>query len=457
MVCCRFLSVGLISLTAIYVGLIVALEYLALPAVGADCLDDQCQTEGVDNTIVNWVSDFFIAIFMFLFAIHLAFFQTNVDDGYVRKSGILAQIFMGGAFVLAGIGHWLYPNSGLDDNRGMLGYWIVWIGFSVFFTISSLATAHFGLEAEADRVKVEDDDDNKPWYRWCLFGDDDDDDEHRVPHKCTKCVPLCQLLLLLSLTGFLVGGAWCSVTSDLLVNGVVDEFEATDEIATCLQIMSISGTVLHASYALMWIPIGLLLRAACRKSPLVLLGLRTPIAAGTCILLQWSVGSMLIVYLEFTNFIRNGETSTTLELSNTIYGTVLYHWGMLLTFYCLHNVSCGLTIRPHNSSMKEKKEQTAASGQQDETEGSWWDFDWLTTTLCMGFAGHKVAEQVKDDPEVTDDESARKTTAAADTDEESATKTNAPDSSNDVDTSSVAETSSETGSRKKVKFEDEDD
>lgn len=463
MVCCRFLSIGLLTLTAFYAGFVVALEYLAIPAIGADCLDGPCQTEGVDNTVVQWASDFFIALFMFLFAFHLTFFGSNDIDGYIRKSGILAQIFMGGAFVLAGIGHWLYPNSGFDDNRGMVGYWIVWIGFSVFFTISSLATAHLGLEAEADRVKVEEDD-NKPWYRWCL-PDFDDGDEHRVPNKCTKCVPLCQLLLLLSLTGVLVGGAWCSVTSDLQVSEVVDEFESTDETTTCFQILSISGIVLQLSYGLMWVPIGLMLRAACRKSIVVLLGLSTPVAAGTCILLQWSLGSMLIVYLELTNFIRKGDTDTSLELWNTIYGSVLYHWSMLITFYCLHNVSYGLTIRPRKLTKKDEKDEKQESEQVEEKEGSWWDFDWLTAALCMGFAGHKVAEHVVEDSGDTDEESARKTkttaaaaaaASAADDDEDDGDDDEDDEDEDGVDASSVPETASATGSKKKVKFADGD-
>jgi hypothetical protein len=450
MVCCRFLSVGLLALTALYVGLVVALEYLALPAVGADCLDGPCQSEGVDNTIVQWASDFFVALFLFLFALHLTCIGSNEDVGFVRKSGILAQIFMGGAFVLAGIGHWLYPNSGSDDNRGMVGYWIVWIGFAVFFTVSSLATAHFGMEAEADRVKAQDDDANRPWYRWCLRGNNDDqDDEDRTPHKCNRLVPLCQLLLVLSLTGFLFGGVWCSFLPDLQVDEVLDDAEPTGDVAACFQVMSISGVLLQLCYALMWVPVGLLLRAASRKSALVVLGLSTPVAAGTCILLQWSVGSMLVVYLELTNFIRKGDVGTSLELWDRVYGTVLYHWAMLLTFYCLHNVSCGLTIVPHKLMKKEKKQHEPKGGQQQQDGsggGSWWDLDWLTATLCMGFAGGSAAAG----------QGAAADGAADDTDEESAGKKTRP-LAEEVDTSSEGEAASvTTESKKTVKFAGDD-
>merc|ERR1712238_649951 len=67
-------------------------------------------------------------------------------------------------------------------------------------------------------------------------------------------------------------------------------------------------------------------------------------------ILQWTVGSILLVVLFLVNLFlfnlnRNVADDEPFLIWNTIYGTVLYHWGMLLTFYCLHNLSCGLTVR----------------------------------------------------------------------------------------------------------------
>merc|ERR1712238_157271 len=45
------------------------------------------------------------------------------------------------------------------------------------------------------------------------------------------------------------------------------------------------------------------------------------------------------------NLNRNVADDEPFLIWNAIYGTVLYHLGMLLTFYCLHNISCGLTVR----------------------------------------------------------------------------------------------------------------
>merc|ERR1712238_210913 len=67
-------------------------------------------------------------------------------------------------------------------------------------------------------------------------------------------------------------------------------------------------------------------------------------------ILQWTVGSILLVVLFLVNLFlvnlnRNMGDDEPFLIWNAIYGTVLYHCGMLLTFYCLHNISCGLTVR----------------------------------------------------------------------------------------------------------------
>jgi hypothetical protein len=45
-----------------------------------------------------------------------------IGTSWRTKSAILAQVFVGGAFVLSGIGSWRYRNSGLYDNGTMLGF-----------------------------------------------------------------------------------------------------------------------------------------------------------------------------------------------------------------------------------------------------------------------------------------------------------------------------------------------
>jgi len=365
------ITIGLFGLTALYVGMVIAIHYLS----PIDCLktldsngdttttytaDESqlemeqmvlCQSEGVDNTILNWSSDFFIAIWMFLFAFQLSICPIKTTPGkgeprsittneVVLDSGILAQIFMGGAFVLSGIGSLLFPNSGNDDNHGMVGYWIAYVMSALFFTASGLCMAHFALETTKNTNPVH-------LQGFCHCFD--------LSSRTTKLVIVgsCELMLVLSLSGFLTGSIWCSTDLTLQVNDVTDEWMRIDtnaanthvDLHVCFTISYYSDMAMNFAYALLWLPIGFLLRAASQQKTTVVLGLPTPIAAVLATLLQWTVGSLLLVVLFIVNLSRNDDDEEPFMIWNTMYGTVLYHWGMLLTFYCLHNISCGLTVR----------------------------------------------------------------------------------------------------------------
>jgi len=311
-----FVSVVLLLvLTALYIGMVAALKYLS----PLECLDDLCQSEAVDNTIINWASDFFLAVWIFILALHLSV-RAGAKGG-IRKTGILSQFFMGSAFVAAGIGHWLYPNSGVDDNRGMLGYWITRIIYAFFFTMSGYAMTNFALSASDNTIPV---------------------------LKRSFCanyilVHFFELLFGLSLSGFLMGSIWCSMESALQINEAVDDFESTNEMHVCFHIMNNSAMAMNFTYALLWLPVGFLLHAASQQHPEVVLGLPTTVAATFALITQWTLGSMLLVALFFVDLIS--PDIDYFFAWNTIYGTVLYHWAMIITMYCLHNLAYGLPSR----------------------------------------------------------------------------------------------------------------
>ncbi|VEU35198.1 unnamed protein product [Pseudo-nitzschia multistriata] len=344
------ITFGLLLLTAVYIGMVLALHYKSpvecletntntgvdsyfdgISAVVESDSGAPCQTEGVDNTILNWASDFFLAFWTFVFALHLSFLDPSKRE--VRKSGILAQVFMGGAFLMAGLGNWLFPNSGTEDNRGLLGYWVSWIFSRVFFAISGLATAHFAL---------------------CASLNTDPNLKNRsLLSRSYVPLAVCETLFVLSLSGFLTGSIWCSIEPELRADGVIDAFgEAGVVVATggeefekhvCFRIASASEAAMNASYALLWLPAGFLLRAASRNKPAVVMGLPTPIAAVLAMVLQWTVGSMLVVAFAVVDALVANKAGY-FEAWNTVYGTVLYHWGMLMTLACVHNLSYGLPL-----------------------------------------------------------------------------------------------------------------
>lgn len=366
-----FLTIGLLVLTSLYIGMIVALKYLS----PVECLDDLCQSEAVDNTILNWASEFFLAFWMFVFALQLSFCGSPKSE--VRKSGILSQIFMGGAFAMAGVGHWLYPNSGVDDNHGILGYWVSWIFFAVFFTISGVSMAHFALSASEN---------TNPVLKTSFCANN-------------RLVALCELLLVLALSGFLTGSIWCTMEPDLQVNQTMDTFEPTDEVHVCFHIVKYSDMTMNLAYALLWLPVGILLKAASHQRPVMVMGLPTPFAAIFAMVTQWTVGSILLVILFFVDFVS--PKIEYFDLWNTIYGTVLYHWAMLITLFCLHNLSYGLPSR-----YDESEEDDDDSNDEGPSPLSW---EWWVTML---------AGTVPEPKQVTSDDEKRKETEKKKFDEE---------------------------------------
>jgi len=313
-----FVTVGLLVLTILYIGMVVTLEYLS----PVECLDDLCQSEGVDNTILNWASNFFLAFWCFIFALHLSFsespeskekpgmltqmFQEETRRA-VRKMGIVAQIFMGGAFISIGVGSLLYPNSGVDDNKGMLAYWTLWIIYAVFFTLSAVGMSHFAFRVSGDQNFL---------------------------------VPVCASALFLAMVGFLTGTVWCSTNLDLQVDNIFDDAEETNDLYVCFDIVNYSVVSMNFIYALLWIPVGIALKEAAQEEPVSVLGLSTPVAGIISIVMQCTLGSMLLVILFLIDLFR--PDISFFDVWNTIYGTVLYHWAMLITMYCLHNLTYGL-------------------------------------------------------------------------------------------------------------------
>ena len=148
---------------------------------------------------------------------------------------------MGGSFILNSIGHVMYPNNGIDDNVGMLGYWIVSIGSNIFWTISGLSTSQFALSITKNVNPVR--------YNFCWAASSIERPSTCFPNKYIMI--FCQLLLIISLSTFITGGVWCSVSTELQVNTIQDDFQPTSEINTCYVLMYYGELAVQASYAKM--------------------------------------------------------------------------------------------------------------------------------------------------------------------------------------------------------------
>ena len=100
----------------------------------------------------------------------------------------------------------------------------------------------------------------------------------------------------------------------------------------------------RVSYALFWIPASLLLRYAAIHAPETINGLSTPAAALLLLFLQMTIGfayrDIWVALLAVTLVDHRHATD---ELFHQVHGEIITHYGMLVTFYLMHNLSLSLT------------------------------------------------------------------------------------------------------------------
>lgn len=346
---------GLISLGVAYLAFALSIRFI----FGEDncLLDDEnedntsaagCQSEGVNNTILAWASDYFVAAVACLQAFHLNCFKRST-----RKSGTLAQVFLAGTFGLMGVLRQLYPNSGQTDNRGQMEHWIVGAITVVFFTFSAAAQATFCLETAAVTP------------------------QSKRPCGAILFVRLWLATIILVAILHVVGSTMCVLESELHTIQVEDNYEDNlywNERHVCLQMVGLSENLIWFPYALLWVPMGLLLRAGALQRPSTVLGLSNVRAARAAVLFHWFLGgSMYLVVVSFASWIRHelvdGNEETFLELWNRVYGTEVFHLGILLSSYCAHNLTWTLTIPsiPSTSARQASRSTTATTGEQAAT------------------------------------------------------------------------------------------
>ena len=126
---------GLVSATALY-GIFTVLVALL---VEKECLNEPCNSEGLDTTVLGFATDFFIAAGFIALGLHL-YCRSAL---YTKYAGVWTLVFMGLAYVLGGLGHSIWTNSGYDDNLGQQEYYIAWAVSFSFMTMSVLASFMF--------------------------------------------------------------------------------------------------------------------------------------------------------------------------------------------------------------------------------------------------------------------------------------------------------------------------
>jgi hypothetical protein len=326
-----------IILTLLYATYVVLVAYLS----PIDCLDEPCNSEGLDNSILGWATDYFIAIFLIGFGVHLwwnsprgGFCRCCSNDSIAASTSssfpaVLSLWLMGVAYILGGLGHSVFTNSGLDDNAGQQGFYITWAISFTLMTLSVEETYRFVHSVMSAT---------------------------RLSSSCCCCRRL-QLFLNISL-GLVVGAwvattggyVWCATNKDLHVSGQIDTVPplgGDDLPEQCLQVAATAEVTWYVCFSIFWLPTGFILRSVViEKEKLQQERLRVcqfPVAwaAIWVSIIPWTFGIMLIVYSGMAA-IAVGLEGT--QIYEDIYGAVIYHYGMLLGYFLFHNMAYALTL-----------------------------------------------------------------------------------------------------------------
>jgi hypothetical protein len=302
------IPIGLAFVSGVYVA--VAIVMRVVPGEG--CLDQPCQSEGVDDSVSSWGSDFYVACASLLFGLHLLVFRTGA-----RKSAILAQIFMAGSFSLMGLTNMMNGNNGTTDNTGLKSFWIVTAMSSYALAFSACCHSAFAIQVAASRDTL-----NSSYLYFILA---------RV-----LAVGIC------AAAATNIAACIMCVNSPELHTDEVRDFDADSldfaENPRCIQIVSTSTPVMWFTYALLWIPIGGLLRQTAKELSQHILGLSTGRAALLATVFQWCTGSIFLVIISAISWYQGDMGSSFVELWNKVYGAEIFHYGILMTMYCAHNL-----------------------------------------------------------------------------------------------------------------------
>mmetsp|Transcript_24971 Transcript_24971/g.59360 ORF Transcript_24971/g.59360 Transcript_24971/m.59360 type:complete len:370 (-) Transcript_24971:690-1799(-) len=350
---------GIVIVTVAYLVVVLITVY----TVDIECLQEPCNSEGIDNSVLGFVTDFWISLCFFLFGIHLKWF---VSPSKVDPAAWRAQWWMGIAFCLGGVGHGFFANSGTDDNAGMLGYYIIWAVSFVVLALSVFSVYRFVQNLQ------------RRYKHYLDNGSSTTSSSAATTTTTTRWTRFLKVsfaLILISTIVVVGGNIWCASQPSLHVDGVIDTVppidneDGDDEESTttnaCLVMGFYGEVVWYVSFALFWIPVA----AICRRvilaqsssetdgngndnsndnsnndnnandQPRLVYGFLNSWAALWIGIIPCTFGIMLIVWAGVVALILGQEATDVYE---TIYGAVVYHYGMLLSLFFFHNVAYSL-------------------------------------------------------------------------------------------------------------------
>jgi hypothetical protein len=269
-------------------------------------IEEECGNEGVDNTVLGWSTDFFVAVFVAILTIHLYLMTSKKNLCSLAFTGLWI------GFALKGFTAMYFGNSGIDDSKGMKGYYLItlfqyalWTASVVFLGI--LVQESWNLLSEAGQV--------------CGL----------IEYK------VAAVLNILSAVAVITGCLWGGLALWNVVPGPFDKYNYEDYDNEWIpsEVLKIGQLIWHGSYSLCLVAAAYVWGALAREHPAVTGGLQNSVAASGIIVSQIAlVGTVIYYAMRDEVGISKGWAITE---SSSVSSTLVDYFMMMSIFFA-HNL-----------------------------------------------------------------------------------------------------------------------
>lgn len=293
-------------------------------------MENPCGTEGVDNSVYAWATDFFLAITFFILAIHL-YMTLSVRKNVVASAFVSLSL----AFLFHGFAIRFFGNTTAGDGKGMWQFYLLTFFQYILWTASAVL---FGFLVQLS------------WYML--------DDEGR---KCGIMESRIILVInILSALAVVTGSLWSAGAWSNMVDHVADGYgNDTTQSSVPSEIFKISQLLWQASYCAFLITSSYVWGALAKQEPQRLGGLLNTNAA-TGIVLAQVVVACLVVY--YTVAGGNGPLGWRVDDGNSV-STAFYNYAMLMTGFFSHQLFASFFLT--NDLLKKKENDLEAATKND--------------------------------------------------------------------------------------------
>jgi len=304
---------GVLLLTAVYAILAVTVHRLA-PL----CLDEPCNSEGINNSISGFVTDYFICLCMSLFAIHILFVGSSPAHASSLKCwAVLAQVGFAIAYLFGGMVHQFWANSGAGDSVGQLGFYFGWMfAYSIQF-MTALSQYFFVSKL--------------------IHPKENDNEEQRDRCQCSSLgfMKICLGANFLATLLIVVGCIASLVSPEIMTTSeLIDSAPDMDETPTTIWIINLGEVFWFVTYSTFWIPTTV---AMIRRVPTPQQHQQsTRVIAIALPIVQWTIGSMYINWTVLVSILIDEDVG---KVYQDLHGPIVYHFGVLLASFLFYSFS----------------------------------------------------------------------------------------------------------------------